>query len=60
MPNTQAFIEALAKQGLDVLPYAKYVALAFCIWYVALGLLSAIIFGYIVYQFIKMSRGESY
>ena len=56
MPNTQAFIEALSKLGLNVLPYLKYVALLVGGFYVLVALGIVIAFVFIAYQFIKMPR----
>ena len=56
MPNTQAFVEALATLGLNVLPYAKYVALAWVVWTVFIGVVVIAVFSFIIFQFFEMSR----
>ena len=55
-PTVQAFIDALAKQGIDLLPYAKYIAIAYALWFVFVGVMAAAIFVTVIYQFWKMNR----
>lgn len=55
-PNVQQFISSLAKLGVDITPYLKYVLLAVGLWYVFVGLMVVVVFGVVIWQFIKISR----
>ena len=53
MPNTQAFVEALSKLGLNILPYLKYVAFAVVGFYGLVFVLVLGVFAAVGYQFLK-------
>jgi len=55
-PQVKALVDALAKTGVDLTPYIKYVLFAVGAWYVFVALMAVAIFGLVVYQFVKMSR----
>jgi hypothetical protein len=55
-PTVQAFIDALAKSGINLLPYVKYAALAYVLWFVFVAVVAIAIFVTVIYQMIKMSR----
>lgn len=55
-PQVKALVDALAKTGVDLTPYIKYVLLAIGAWYVFVGLVAVAIFATVLYQFWKMSR----
>ncbi len=55
-PQVKALVDALAKTGVDLTPYIKYVLLAVGAWYVFVGLAAVVIFGIVIWQFIKIGR----
>ena len=55
-PQVKEFIDAVAKLGVDLTPYVKYVLLAIGAWYVFVGLAFVTIFGLVIWQFIKINR----
>lgn len=55
-PAEQQLLDTLAKEGVNVAPYLKYVALAVGAWYVFVALIAAAIAVTVLYQFWKMSR----
>lgn len=54
--QVKTLIDAVAKLGVDLTPYIKYVLLAIGLWYVLVGLMVLTVFGLVVWQFIKIGR----
>lgn len=55
-PQVKALVDALAKLGVDLTPYVKYVLLAIGAWYVFVGLMVVAVFAVVLWQFVRMSR----
>jgi len=55
-PQVKALVDALAKLGVNLTPYVKYVLLAVGLWYVFVALMAVVIFGLVIWQFVRISR----
>jgi hypothetical protein len=53
MDNTQTFLDALSKFGIDMLPFAKVLAIGYVVAQVVIFVLCLVVFCLILYKFFK-------